>query len=936
MADLVYVGNQLVNIGNTSYNIQERMLEIAKKYYNIDDMNLLKSSFFGYTNEVMSDVAKNGVWHRNFLYNEIFLNTASMTSSVYNWAKMLDEKVNLAIPARMNVIMSIGKQDIIDLSIPVGNNPDIREFIIDKDSSFFAEEYKFMLENSVRIQLNKVTGTNDYSITAQYVLNEEGNKLANLESPYIKTYIESINGRKYVILALTIWQVQKYTKTFNIYSNDISELLFFDYEYSNQLAYFNVKYKYANETFILPEYFNNTSTPSVDKYCFYTFPDVNKIQIYFSALPGSFTPKYNSELILEVFTTRGSGGNFNYNVEVPLTFKFSDRNIRINSLMVTSLADSYGGQDIPSLEKFKIKLINKLHTRNSIISEKDLNLFFSNIIESTTVYDSVLTFIKNRDDVLRRSFTAYVMLKDKYSQVLPTNTVDMIIPNIDEFLDSKETQTILSGNLLKYNDTFNKYEIIDESEDIDQLLLDGVDVYSIPFTINVKTVPFPRISYLIDITSQNIPTSFDYINPKVNYEFLIPEVSIRKLDFLSHFYTIDFTMGSNMEASLINQDIKIRCILFKNERTPYGYFDFVPNQSEVENEYLFTLKTSRNFDNSDNIEIISEDDILNYIKKINIDDNPNLSREIEEMLNVNGVNNYEIIPSINLQESLYFKLVILVKDTPVNNVYKYRDISNASEIIRLVYNQEDLQEYSIVSILSGDNPFNLFRNLSNLMYSEMEVNPSTLVTIINKIPVLYLKYFNNDENYTSFYDLFNTYVEILRQNLSLLEQNTKIDIRFFNTYGPCKYSSIDRVNINLELNIKLNGNSYTTILDTNIKNRIIELIESFNLNQNGLITISGIFVELARDFSEISFIEFVGLNDYNISTSSIEYAPHNKQRIELIVPTPLTHDPMTIDKEHLINFVPEFINIPRNPDYEISTETNTLVFQPTIKINYLK
>ena len=46
MADLVYVGNQLVNIGNTSYNIQERMLEIAKKYYNIDDMNLLKSSIF--------------------------------------------------------------------------------------------------------------------------------------------------------------------------------------------------------------------------------------------------------------------------------------------------------------------------------------------------------------------------------------------------------------------------------------------------------------------------------------------------------------------------------------------------------------------------------------------------------------------------------------------------------------------------------------------------------------------------------------------------------------------------------------------------------------------------------------------------------------------------------------------------------------------------
>jgi len=933
---LVYVGNQLVNIGSTSYDIQERMIEISKKFYNIDEINLLKTGFFGYTNEIMSDIAKNGVWHRNFLYNELFLNTANLTSSVYNWAKMLDENIQLASPARMNILFTVGKQEIIDLSRPTGPNPNIREFIIDKESLFFAEDYKFMLENSVRIILTKVEGFNDYSATAQYILNENSNKLQKLTSPYVKSYIENINGKKYIVLMLMIHQISKEEKIFNIYSNDISDLLYFDYKYQNQLAFFNVKYKYGNESQILPSYFNNSFIPPDSKYCFYTFPNENNIQIYFSALPGSFIPKYNSELTIELYNTLGSKGNFNYNVEVPLTFKFPNPNMRISSVLVTSIADSYGGMDVLGLDELKSKLINKLHTRNSIISERDLNLFFTEIIQKSNVYGSQLNFFKTRDDILRRSFSAYMLLKDKYSQIVPTNTVDFLGGNINEFMDDRESVTLHSGEIVKYDALTLHYKRINENDDVNELIENGEYLYSLPFTINVKTMPFPRISYILDICNMEVPLSFEYINPKVNNEFLIPQISVKKLDFLSSFYDIEIFMGTNMDEEYLSENIKIRCILMRNDTTPYAYFDFNLDETSEGNVYKFSLKTSREFNKFDEIELVSENGNTNYLKRLNLSGVAGINIGFDEVLLSRGINPYEIIPNCNVQENLTFKLAILIKDPEVNGVKNYNDTGNNSSFLQMFKNQEDTSDYSIVSVLKTDRPINLFKNLSNIMYSEVFVNPSTLNFTINKIPVVFTKYFNNEINYSNFYELFNTYVTVLKENLNLLEQNTKVDMRFYNSYGICKYSSIDRVNIELELNLKLNSNQYSTELDANIKNSIIEMIEQFNLKNQGLITISSIYSELIRKFPQISFIEFIGLNDYTAYSNNINKVPHLKQRIELIVPTPLTHDYANIDKEHLINFVPEFINIPRNKDFEINQNTNALVFQPSIKINYLQ
>jgi hypothetical protein len=221
------------------------------------------------------------------------------------------------------------------------------------------------------------------------------------------------------------------------------------------------------------------------------------------------------------------------------------------------------------------------------------------------------------------------------------------------------------------------------------------------------------------------------------------------------------------------------------------------------------------------------------------------------------------------------------------------------------------------------------------MYSDIIVTPGTNAALVRKVPLVYSMYFNNEINYNSFYEVFDKYASIIRQNIQSLKENTRIDLRLYNTYGICKYSTIDKVNINFEFNIKLLDGKYSVELDTAIKSTILNLVESFNESEKGLITISSIFTELQNNFSEIEFVEFVGLNHFNANTNEIEFTPFNKQRIERIFLPPTTMNSDVLDKEQLINFVPEFINVPYNKDFRIVSD-NVSVFNPDIKLNYLQ
>ena len=94
-------------LSEVSYDYSEKFLALANKFFNVSDTSTLKVGMFGYHNDIHSNMMKDSVFHRNMLYNEFFINNASLHSSVYNWAKILNEPVTLNTPARLQASITV-------------------------------------------------------------------------------------------------------------------------------------------------------------------------------------------------------------------------------------------------------------------------------------------------------------------------------------------------------------------------------------------------------------------------------------------------------------------------------------------------------------------------------------------------------------------------------------------------------------------------------------------------------------------------------------------------------------------------------------------------------------------------------------------------------------------------------------------------------------
>ena len=103
-------------ISEVSYNYDALFLELARNFFSIDDISTAKTGMFGYVTGIASHIAKDAAFHRNMLYKEFFLNTATMKSSIFNWARMLDYNIELAKPASLQVALKVSATKLMKLA----------------------------------------------------------------------------------------------------------------------------------------------------------------------------------------------------------------------------------------------------------------------------------------------------------------------------------------------------------------------------------------------------------------------------------------------------------------------------------------------------------------------------------------------------------------------------------------------------------------------------------------------------------------------------------------------------------------------------------------------------------------------------------------------------------------------------------------------------
>lgn len=547
----------LMDISTEKYNIQEQWLEnIAPKYLDLENITNLKVGLFGYLNEVMSTTVRNSIAHRNFLYDEAFLNTATLMRSLYNKAKTYNYDIKLAKPAVAEITFSIKQSSIIKYGKKtLGTYGYDYEFTLSEDDKYFMGKYQFLQECDIKIKATRLKD-NTYNYIARFDRSKYENNTGILSGdtyPYIDILVDRgyyLSENDVITIHFPIYQVEKTYQLFNIYSNEITETMYFNKPYTNNLCNFYVIYKLNNEEHLLNSYFNDTFTPDDEYYHYYSLLD-DSLNIYFSGLQGTFRPQIGSSILVYTYTTLGTEGNFNYTGSI--SHKFADTRLQGNvECGITLLKEPSGATNSPTKSELKEDLIYEFLTRNCIITEFDLNNFFNKIINQQVVNNSEILFIRKRDDVMKRLFVGYLLLRDKSGLIIPSNTIDLNCNAIS----INEDFLIPSGSLIshKKSKVYAKYD--------SDLIKDNYD----------KKYKFDE--YLDDFV-EYIP-EYDEFKDKLT---LISRDSYELLDSYKYFRD---TAVSDHENSFIlyNDEVKNKFEEYKIEVSQESIIKFMGNDNE--------------------------------------------------------------------------------------------------------------------------------------------------------------------------------------------------------------------------------------------------------------------------------------------------------------------------------------------------------------------
>ena len=913
----------------SSYSIQKQWVEeVAPNFFNVDDISMLKAGLFGYLNDIMSSAFEDSIHMQTIMSKEVFPNKAVLPDSIYAYSALADYTDFYAVAATVPIVVAIKKSDILNHAT-LNPTTNYKELYISKFSSLIIDgKVPFIFDYDIKLicRLNK----NDWILSAQYIMNHQ-NELSDIKTPFITSVVLSNGEEEYLYLNLHARQLERKTENFLIYSNDISENINFEAEYEGRLAGFNVYYRpnsYNGDFELLPKYFANSALPdSSTEFCLYSLSSTNKISISFSSHPSYFRPKFNSELMIEIFTTLGEDGNFTYSGEANnLTLQSIDEGKDINEITAFAnvKSDSTGGKNEPSLNTIKQKVIQEFSTRKNIITELDLQRYFDDKSENSYIY-----FCKKRDDIIKRMYTAFLLLRNDSGEVIPTNTVDIKVyqKQFDNYVKGSNVLTLKAGTIFEgaegstvFNKVDGKYDwmtLVQRDSNLTTMYPGStVDkrtnyLYGTPFLIKVNTNPV-FMSYYLNSIYDTLTLSYSYMNENSYEEFIMSNVDIERNAIKQDYYTLTTYINTTVDMSNM-----FKTQMRNGKQIITGYKD----DSQTHIRLYAAIEENGHKTGYIQFEPVELDDNRVYFQAkletddyINTNDQLNITNSIYSLTNLTTENLRANFTLSN--DSVRLHMVVF---------YDGYDVKNRGDYTKLI---PALENYTLCNVYQTDNNLQLFKNLNSIMNStaslrivDNEKNKGYYYKM-KKVPMIRYMYMENDDNMKEIVSQLSHFKDILTDALPVMENNYSLDTKFYNTYGESKYFTIGRqknnlnmVSISLSLNIKLSV-EVTSDLVTELKSYIAKFIENTNNTETSFLYISNLIRNLEQEFSEITYIEFVGFNDYNSSEQIIE----NNFK-----------DMSSFTKQQVIDFVPEYLNINRH----IALATGELVFEPRIFLNFI-
>lgn len=838
-----------------------------KNEYNSDiNEDTLMVGMYGMIGELFSNIAQNTIVMASEFANESIPTKAKFEKNIISHALNLGIDTLNATPAKMEAFLTFIEDEIITL---IGG--DYGQFIYDCDNKIYFGEYEFHPDYDIIIKRVKLNN-GSYTYTAMYNMTADGvfqNPVSDINNPYLTPpVVMNINGTRYLFLACTLRQVEKSSVYKKVLTDNTIASKTTNFEFTSQLAAFTVDVKNTEETVhLVPVYEGLTSSNSLYPYIWYTYLDTDNIRVKFDK--NSYSPRVNSDIIISLMTTQGEKGNFKWaSTDYPVFSFDSDRlgysNLTVQVRPINS--ESMYGTDKKSIDELKRVIAVEALARGSVTNSTDLKNYF-NAIDSS---DSEMYFYKKRDNALERLYYSYIVMKDNLSNIVPTNTVDIILDP-----DMLEKESLTGKLVLKRGKTFKLTDSIvidDETGETDSYctlceINDDTDTtdgfyYIIPYNFAICMDPLYGMYFL---TTMNVTKNleFIYINEECQYQYITTYLTLnRKYLTDSNTYRISIDVEQNLTddnsmvtidqetGELIDSNVKAFMVIYGEEDEPYRWIE-----ADIEGYN-------------------KEAKIFNFVFTMTSDD----FIDAENNIRIDGVNQIG-----NDGSSIQYGYFSSNCKAMIHIVTKQPDYSTNKVFNDLKGNKIDIvsqipgigEDWCITNSYNIINGIDFFYDYSEIVYSTIEViqndpegeNPTGYKYRVSNVPLIKYDYFRSEDMVEYFFGELLRRKYYIDESLNYLEDSFGMNFKFFNTYGPAHMFTLDngtrylnRINISIRFKLALQANYDENIVQyikDDIKNYVESISEINSLHMSNLVT------QITKTYSEsIIFFEFLDINGY--------------------------------------------------------------------------
>lgn len=831
------------NFDPSIYNIQSMVNDVVKKYIPDETDDTLALGTFGYLADISALQIQNDIILNSELGNELWPSRAKYEKNIISHS-IIQNIVDInAKPA--TIIAYIGLEEDKLESVFQDN-----VFIIDKEYAFRIGDFDFHLEYDLRLERSLVTN-NQYVYSARYDIGRK-NPLSKITNPYTASpYIQTEQGKRFVTIQCQLMQVTHVNEHKKVITNSSIDNKTFEFSFTDQLADFEVAVTERGKTTYLTPVFDGAEIEnSIEHYCYYTYIDSSTIRVRFDSL--SYLPTLNADIEIAIKTTKGTEGNFEYDGALNVLLSSERFNYKNFATILRTGDSSSGGEDRKSIDELRRLLPKEALSRGSITTLQDLENYFNTmILDAETT--RILVSKKINNDFEKRAYYAYLVLKDDYNNVVPTNTIDLEIPRSKFDTNENRKYVLKPGCAIVYKNGKGRiYE--KDSEELLQLLEDDTHnlIYTIPYMLVVTADPL-YVSYYLSVMNYPVYLSFDYINQNSQMQFISSWVTwTRKFLTDSDKYFLDMELKPNIsdgseivtfdeKGNIVKSRVKVAMVMYNDDTVePYRYSigEVIGKDSATGKFHVqFSYKTT---------------DQINDDNKIRVED--------------------VFIPTTSNKDYGYFtnhmsvKLYVLY-ESPDGEEYGRYDLD-------AVIPPSELTGWSVTNMYTINGGLNYYYNYSQVVSSV--VNDTTVIDQtgdelgfeIKSIPVIKYSYMDDEHTIQSLINQLNYEKAYIDNAMELLENNFLIDFKLFNTYGESRLYSIDKLGGRMVDRIHLTLNFEVRLLETsdnNTKDYIIQDIKQIieDLNDMESLHIPNLITNITNTYrNSIKYIEFLGFNNY--------------------------------------------------------------------------